>query len=137
MSQPWKFTHLDPGVEFAGLAKFTGGGSRLNVQPATDQASEGAELIRVTRSAVEDTNPGVRIYAFAQSGTITMNGVSPRIIFGDQAAAERCRIVVGTNTPEGAITAPVGSLFLRTNGGATTTLYVKESGTGNTGWVAK
>lgn len=43
----------------------------------------------------------------------------------------------GANTPEGAITANVGSLYLRTNGGANTTLYVKESGTGNTGWVAK
>lgn len=45
--------------------------------------------------------------------------------------------VTGANTPEGAVTAPVGSLFLRNNGGANTTLYVKESGAGNTGWVAK
>ena len=44
---------------------------------------------------------------------------------------------VGTGTPEGAVTAPVGSLFTRTDGGASTTLYVKESGTGNTGWAAK
>lgn len=43
----------------------------------------------------------------------------------------------GTGTPEGAVTAPVGSLFTRTDGGANTTLYVKESGAGNTGWVAK
>lgn len=43
----------------------------------------------------------------------------------------------GTGTPEGAVTAPVGSLFTRTDGGAATTLYVKESGSGNTGWAAK
>lgn len=43
----------------------------------------------------------------------------------------------GSGTPEGVVTAPVGSLFTRTNGGAATTLYVKESGAGNTGWVAK
>ena len=42
-----------------------------------------------------------------------------------------------TGTPEGVVTAPVGSLFTRTDGGAGTTLYVKESGVGNTGWVAK
>lgn len=42
-----------------------------------------------------------------------------------------------SGTPEGAVTAPVGSLYTRTDGGAGTTLYVKESGTGNTGWVAK
>lgn len=44
-------------------------------------------------------------------------------------------ISMGTNTPEGAITAPVGSLFLRTD--AATSLYVKQTGSGNTGWVAK
>jgi hypothetical protein len=43
----------------------------------------------------------------------------------------------GTGTPEGAVTAPVGSLFMRTDGGASTTFYVKESGSGNTGWIAK
>lgn len=43
----------------------------------------------------------------------------------------------GSGSPEGAVTAPVGSLFSRTNGGAGTSLYVKESGVGNTGWVAK
>ena len=43
----------------------------------------------------------------------------------------------GAGTPEGAVTAPVGSMYTSTNGGAGTTLYVKESGTGNTGWVAK
>lgn len=43
----------------------------------------------------------------------------------------------GAGSPEGSRAAPVGSLYLRTNGGANTTLYVKESGSGNTGWVAK
>jgi hypothetical protein len=43
----------------------------------------------------------------------------------------------GTGTPEGAVFAPVGSLFTRTDGGAATSLYVKETGTGNTGWVGK
>jgi hypothetical protein len=43
----------------------------------------------------------------------------------------------GTGSPEGVVTAPVGSLFTRTNGGVGSTLYIKESGTGSTGWVAK
>lgn len=43
----------------------------------------------------------------------------------------------GSGSPEGVVTAPVGCLYSRTDGGAGTTLYVKESGTGNTGWVAK
>ena len=43
----------------------------------------------------------------------------------------------GAGTPEGVVTANVGSLFMRTDGGAGTSLYVKQSGTGNTGWAAK
>ena len=43
----------------------------------------------------------------------------------------------GSGTPEGSVTAVVGSIYTRTDGGSNTTLYVKESGTGNTGWVAK
>lgn len=49
-----------------------------------------------------------------------------------------CFIISGNGTPEAAVAAPVGSLFLRANGGAGTSLYVKEGGgTGNTGWVGK
>lgn len=44
---------------------------------------------------------------------------------------------VGAGTPEGNVKAVVGATFQRTDGGAGTTLYVKESGTGKTGWVAK
>ena len=43
----------------------------------------------------------------------------------------------GSGSPESVVTAPVGSLYTRTDGGASTTLYVKESGAGSTGWVAK
>lgn len=46
-------------------------------------------------------------------------------------------ILSGSGTPEGAVAAAVGTAFLRSDGGAGTTLYVKESGTGNTGWVGK
>jgi hypothetical protein len=43
----------------------------------------------------------------------------------------------GSGSPEGAVTAPVGSLYSRSDGGLLTSLYVKESGSGNTGWVGK
>ena len=47
------------------------------------------------------------------------------------------KILAGSGSPESAVTAPVGSIYLRTDGGVATTLYVKESGSGNTGWAAK
>jgi hypothetical protein len=43
----------------------------------------------------------------------------------------------GTGTPEGVVTAPIGAVYHNTTGGAGTSFYVKESGTDNTGWVAK
>jgi len=43
----------------------------------------------------------------------------------------------GEGSPETVVTAEIGALYTRTDGGASTTLYVKESGTGNTGWIAK
>lgn len=46
-------------------------------------------------------------------------------------------LLAGTGTPEGSKVAPVGSVYMRTDGGAGTTFYVKETGAGNTGWVAK
>ena len=46
--------------------------------------------------------------------------------------------LAGSGTPEAAVTAPVGSTYRRAvDGGAGTSFYVKESGAGNTGWVAK
>ena len=46
-------------------------------------------------------------------------------------------VYFGSGTPEGSKTAPAGSMYLRSDGGAGTTLYIKEGETGNTGWVAK
>jgi hypothetical protein len=43
----------------------------------------------------------------------------------------------GAGSPEGVVTAPVGSLYSRSDGGVLTSLYVKQSGTGNTGWAGK
>ena len=57
-----------------------------------------------------------------------------KIHFGTTSKPAVCQ---GAGTPEGAVAAPVGSIFMRSDGGAGTSFYVKESGTGNTGWVAK
>jgi hypothetical protein len=44
----------------------------------------------------------------------------------------------GSGSPEGVVATGVGSIYMRTDGGAGTSLYVKEGGgAGNTGWVAK
>lgn len=50
---------------------------------------------------------------------------------------EGSKILTGTGDPNGLVAGKVGSLYLRVDGGAGSTLYVKESGSGNTGWVSK
>jgi hypothetical protein len=45
-------------------------------------------------------------------------------------------VFIVEGSPEGTITAPVGSLAMRTDGAAKATFYVKESGTGANGWIA-
>lgn len=52
---------------------------------------------------------------------------------GQQAGND---VFVGTGTPEGAITAGIGTLYLRQDGTSNSVLYVKETGTGSTGWKA-
>lgn len=42
--------------------------------------------------------------------------------------------LAGAGSPEGVISASVGSRWRRTDGGVGTTIYMKESGGGNTGW---
>lgn len=71
-----------------------------------------------------------------QVGTLRIGADNnPRWEWGAKGAAPA--ILTCTGTPEGVVTAPVGSLALRIDGGAGTSLYVKQSGTGNTGWVGK
>ncbi|MGM1023417.1 MAG: pyocin knob domain-containing protein [Bacillota bacterium] len=48
--------------------------------------------------------------------------------------AAAANLYSGNGSPEGVVTAPVGSLYRRWDGGANATLYVKQSGSGNTGW---
>lgn len=48
-----------------------------------------------------------------------------------------CGIYGGTGSPEGALTADAPSIYFRRDGAPGTLFYLKETGTGNTGWVAK
>lgn len=101
---------------------------------------DGSENLRVVRytsggsyEAIPleiSVNSNVKLY----SGNLDIGASGKGIYF---SANGNVTWTCGSGTPEGAVTAPVGSLFTRTDGGANTTLYVKESGAGNTGWVAK
>jgi hypothetical protein len=61
-----------------------------------------------------------------------------RLVLGDGGTpvADRPFITYGVGSPEGAVPAPPGSLFLRIDGEAATSVYIK-TGTGLTGWSAR
>jgi hypothetical protein len=74
-----------------------------------------------------------RIHVSSPSGAVTVENSGPVGPGGPLTDLIR----VGSGSPEGSESAPVGTLYLNQTGVAGTTLYVKESGTGNTGWAAK
>lgn len=53
-------------------------------------------------------------------------------------AAYDLRVMFGTGSPAGVVVANRGKIYLRSDGGAGSTFYVKESGDGTSaGWAAK
>lgn len=72
---------------------------------------------------------------YANAGNFVVGTSGKGIDFSATSAGIIWRTGVGS--PEGVVTAAVGSLYTRSDGGVGTTLYVKQSGTGNTGWAAK
>lgn len=134
-----------PPTEYSAYLKSTANNAVLSYAM---YANEGTNNIRA-QFYVDDANLRVGIDWTYSTGTtafvisrvgvdkITVNASD--VTFADKILINgtNAGIHAGTGSPESVITAPIGSLFLRTDGGAATTLYVKETGTGNTGWVAK
>ena len=79
------------------------------------------------------------ITAWVQQGTWRITRETAQWLQGYLSAVNRLndQVLAGSGSPEGVVTAPIGTLYSRSDGGAGTSLYVKESGTGNTGWVGK
>lgn len=79
------------------------------------------DCLQITQESVT-TGICLKILQQGSGFAITINGIA---------------MTTGSGSPENVLSAPVGSIYLRTDGGAGTTLYVKQSGTGNTGWAGK
>lgn len=149
-------THLWQRSEFANpdeLARFYGPTNpvmqlRRNVSTSLTAAVSAAATTFPVASGVGITN-GMTLRIHFETVTVTGGGGTTSLTVTRGGGAEAyptgtwlsgahdANILAGHGTPEGVVTAGIGSLFLRFDGGATTTLYVKTSGSGNTGWTAK
>lgn len=101
-----------------------------NAQHDHSDADDGGQIGSSAIAASEKTGTGDIVCAVGPTiddPTITTRVRLPGPVY----------IYSGSGTPEGSVTAPIGSTYQRSDGGAGTAFYVKESGSGNTGWVAK
>lgn len=76
-----------------------------------------------------DSSEGTPLYVDELTGTVYTRKDDGNIVSGGQLS--------GSGSPEGVVKADVGSLYVNTAGGVGSTLYVKESGSGTTGWSAR
>lgn len=113
---PARLNHLEDGVEQAAGDATTALSQLTSLTPA----SFGLDQVNNT----SDVNKPV---STAQAAAIALKAPKLPGTFTDSG---------GTGSPEGVVTATIGSTWRRSDGGAATSLYVKESGSGNTGWVA-
>lgn len=107
------------------------------------------EALRITPSGtvgVNEGTPGAQVDVKGTSATtgaaFRVRNSTPAVVFqadnnGQITLFNGVKIITGSGSPASVVTAPPGSMYLNTAGGANATLYIKESGTGNTGWVAK
>jgi len=97
------------------LSDILGNGWVVSVQNVTNQ------LFTVKAGSTE-------VFKVGTAGQIQTTGVS--LTLGTSGP----QVINVTGSPEGAVNGVVGSLALRNNGGVGSTLYTKETGSGNTGW---
>lgn len=71
------------------------------------------------------------------TGRAVQIGASQHIAWVDGDQRTLSGFFNGPGDPNGVVIAPVGSLYTSRAGGVGRTLYVKEQGSGATGWVAK
>lgn len=104
-----------------GLAGFNSdGASRFYVNPVRNTSS--GNNLCTYNSATSEISYTQALSSLSVSGNLTLGSVI---------------IATGSGSPESVVTASPGSMYLNSNGGSGTSLYIKESGTGNTGWVGK
>lgn len=70
------------------------------------------------------------------SGIERLNSILRQLSNNIAGDTENVRIYQGYGTPEAAVAAGIGSLYMRLDGTTDTSVYRKESGSGDTGWVA-
>ena len=147
-------THADVTARSA-----SGGYARVNLDRPAGQfgavffktAASQRWLIAANGDSESGSNAGtnLQITAYDDAGTalfspLVITRATGKTTFGSVGASAGIeygtngpRDMVGTGSPEGVVTAPVGSTWRDTNATTGAIKWIKASGTGNTGWVVE
>ena len=102
---------------------------------------EAGEITITDNGAGSTVDVGLADYGAAGTYTKVVTDPKGRVVAGSSLMrtdmpAPLDRFYTGTGTPNGVVVASPGSVYLNIAGGASNTLWVKETGTSNTGWRA-
>ena len=151
---------IDISAKNAGSVIVRGGSNNASTVQLRSIAGAAVNYAYVTPSAtgldvtygVAGTDANVDAYLVTQGdGLVRMNGAAAATRSGTEDFTNKTldlakikvssgtapTIYAGAGSPESSVTGSVGSMYLRNDGSTGTCLYIKESGTGNTGWVDK
>jgi hypothetical protein len=115
------------------------GANVINVSIANEVESEIEYSVRFEDAGAGAFTGRVNWAGNASDGaTGVFNQVGTTVIptVGFNASTLGPNLFMGTGSPEGVVTARIGSMYLRTDGGTNAAVYYKESGTGTAGWIA-
>tara|TARA_R110002072_G_scaffold108429_3_gene235281 strand:+ start:118 stop:450 length:333 start_codon:yes stop_codon:yes gene_type:complete len=97
-------------------------GTSAGLAPSASDLEQGELAVNVTDK---------KLYTKNNSDAVVEIGTNPSALTLGGAVT----ITTGSGTPNGSVTANIGSLYLRTDSSAEGNLYTKTSTTGNTGWT--
>ena len=103
-------------------------GASSTAESGSDVGSD-FRLRRYNDSAAGVSDP---IYVWRSTGKVTLGDVGATA--GLEFGASGPRVMSGSGSPEGVVTAPIGSVWIDTSATTGAVQWIKASGTGNTGW---
>lgn len=116
----------------------SGAGAVGNVSVA-GTAGGGAEYVAEFNKTGAGTFTGRLLLAGTAANTTVGDylevGATVFPVIGMNATTFGAQMISGTGSPEGVVTARIGSVYMNRTGGAGNAMYIKESSTGNTGWA--
>lgn len=102
-------------------------------------ASSAGDHMRFNRLTIDSKYYALNVATMNAGSSFIIDDYEERTVTTRYLGAGKIAVKTlrGSGSPDTVQAAAVGSEYRRLDGGASTTLYIKESGIGNTGWVAK